>query len=113
MALEETVLGPDHRLTLNTRANLALALLGQGKVEVAQTQFTDVVKHLEEKFGLGYPDPVNFTIKFATTLAGQGKVQEAIAMVEQAEKNARASLGPDDPVTRKYDTVLQSLKQEQ
>jgi tetratricopeptide (TPR) repeat protein len=84
--LEETVLGPEHRLTLNSRANLAVAVLGLGRTEEAQAQIEEVMKLMEEKLGPGYPDTVSFTVKFATGLAQQDKMEGAIKIAERAEE---------------------------
>jgi len=65
---------------------------------------------MEEKLGPGYPDTVSFTIKFATGLAQQGRMEEAIEIAERAEEGARTILGESHPVRQKYATLLQSLK---
>ena len=40
---------------------------------------------MEEKLGPDYPDTVSFTVKFATGLAQQGRMEEAIEIAERAE----------------------------
>ena len=97
-------------MTLNSRANLAVALLGQGKVEEALAQIEEVTTLMEEKLGPGYPDTVSFTIKFATGLVQQNRAEEAIRIAERAEELARTNLGESDPVTQNYAGLLQSLK---
>ena len=92
IGLEEKVLGPENRLTLNTRGNLAVALIGQGSFEEAETQYKDVMK-LMEALGSGYPDTVNFTVKFVTGLAHQDRTVEAIEIAKGAEERARKALG--------------------
>ena len=110
VGLEETVPGPDHRLTLNSRANLAVALLGQKRVDEARPQIAEVMSLMEEKLGWNYPDTVSFTIKFATGLAQQGRMEEGVEIAERAEEHARTTLGENDPISQKYARLLQSLK---
>jgi hypothetical protein len=68
------------------------------------------MKLMEEKLGPDYPDTVNFTARFATGLAQQDRLEEAIEIAERAEERARTTLGESDPVTQKYARLLQSLK---
>ena len=68
------------------------------------------MKLMEENLGLDYPDTVNFTVKFVAGLAQQGRTEQAIAIAERAEENARTTLGESHPVRQKYATLLQSLK---
>ena len=110
IGLEETVLGPDHRLTLNSRADLAVALLGQKRVDEARPQIAEVMRLMEERLGWNYPDTVSFTIKFATGLAQQGRMKEAVEIAERAEERARTTLGENDPISQKYARLLQSVK---
>ena len=97
-------------MTLNSRANLAVAVVGQGRTEEAQAQIEEVMKLMEEKLGPDYPDTVSFAVKFATGLARQDKMEEAIKIVEGAEERARTTLGESHPVTQKYARLLKSLK---
>ena len=97
IGLEEKVLGPDHRLTLNSRANLAVAVLGQGRIEEAEAQIGDVMKSMEEKLGLGYPDTVSFTVKFATGLAHQNRREEAIKIAGASRGTGSHDPGPEPP----------------
>ena len=68
------------------------------------------MKLMEQALGLAYPDTVNFTVKFATGLAHQNKMREAIEIAERAEERARKALGPDHPVTQRYAKLLQTLQ---
>jgi Tetratricopeptide repeat len=97
-------------LTLNSRANLAVALLGQKRVDEARSQIAEVMRLMEEKLGVDYPETVSFTVKFATGLAQQGRTEEAIEITERAEEGARTTLGESHPATQKYARLLQSLK---
>ena len=65
---------------------------------------------MEETLGLDYPDTVTFTVKFVTGLAHQHKNQEAIEIAERAEERARKAFGPDHPLTRRYERLLQGRK---
>jgi len=107
--LEKKVVGPNHRLTLNTRANLAVALLYQGKLDDAEAEIAEVTRLMDEHLGVGYPERVNFTRKFAAGLAAQKQTQKAIEIVGRAAKSAREKLGPSHPATQKYEEILQSL----
>ena len=97
-------------MTLNSRANLAVAVLGQGRIEEAEAEIGGVMKSMEEKLGLGYPDTVSFTVKFATGLAHQNRREEAIKIAARAEEGARTIMGQNHPVTQKYARLLQSLE---
>ena len=84
-------------MTLNSRANLAVALLGQKRVDEAQSQIAEVMGLMEEKLGVDYPETVNFTVKFATGLAQQGRMEEAIEIAERAEEARPYNLGRKRP----------------
>ncbi len=104
------MLGPDNLVTLNSRGNLAIALIGQGKFADAHAQYTDVLKLMERLLGLEHPDTLNYATKFAMALSHQNRMGEATEIAKRAEEGARKILGPDNPCTRRYAKLVQDLE---
>ena len=102
------MLGPDNLVTLNSRGNLAIALIGQGKF--ADAQYTDVLKLLERLLGVEHPDTLSYATKFAMALSHQNRIGEATEIARQLEERASKVLGPDNPCTRRYAKLVQDLQ---
>src|ERR1044071_3622851 len=109
MFREEKVVGPEHRLTLNSRANLVVALIAGGKWHEAEGQYTDILKLMQRTLGIDYPDTVTYTLKFAEGMAQQNKVDKAAELLASAAETARQQLGPDNLLANKYTDLRQKL----
>ena len=104
------MLGPQHLVTLNTRGNLAVALIGQGKFADAASECDAMLDLMERSLSFEHPDTLGFTTKFVTGLSRQNKIAEAKELAMRAEERARKALGPDNPVTQKYAKLAQDLE---
>lgn len=106
--IETRVLGPDNLVTLNSRGNMAIALIGQGRF--ADAQYTDVLKLMERLLGVEHPDTLSYATKFAMALSHQNRIGEATEIARQLEERAAKVLGPDNPCTRRYAKLVQDLQ---
>lgn len=77
LKLDEKVLGPEHPDTLDTRANLAGALLHQGRYVEAETEARQVVRVDEKVHGAEHPSTLEVRNSLADAIAAQGKHSEA------------------------------------
>ena len=74
IGLEQKAVGPENRLTLNSRGNLAVALIGQGKFEEAESEYRDVLQLMDRVLGLEHPDTLGYTAKFVTAFVASKQV---------------------------------------
>jgi tetratricopeptide (TPR) repeat protein len=83
-------------------ANLAGALLGQGKYAEAETLYRDVIKIEEDVLGPEHPNTLRDCYNLALCLAAENKLDEAKAFAKRAADGASKTLGADNPDTLKY-----------
>ena len=64
---------------------------------------------MQRVLGLGHPDTLGYTTKFATVLAQQKRTEEAKELAKGVEERARQALGPNNPATQSYAKLVHDL----
>ena len=104
------MLGPENRLTLNTRGNLAVALIAQGKLREAGAEYKDVMNWMERVLGLDHPDTFSYATKFTTSLSRQNRFDDAKTLAKQIEQAASQKLGLESASAQSYANLLADLE---
>jgi hypothetical protein len=92
-------LGPDHRETLNSRSNLAIAYKNAGRKIEAIALHEGTLKLQESKLGPDHPDTLSSRNNLATAYSEAGCTSEAIELYETTLKLRESKLGPNHPDT--------------
>ena len=74
LKLDEKVLGPEHPDSLDTRNNLALALLHQRNYTEAETEDRQLFKLQERVLGLEHPNTLDTRNNLAKALAREASI---------------------------------------
>ena len=82
LELRETVLGKEHRDTLSSINNLAIALDNQGKYEEAEKICRRALSLRQRAVGKEHPDALTSVRNLATILESQGKSMMAEEMYQ-------------------------------
>jgi tetratricopeptide (TPR) repeat protein len=93
------VLGPEHRATLTSRNNLALAYQAAGRTAEAIALDEVTLKVRESKLGPDHPDTLTSRNNLALDYESVGRIAEAIKLHEATLKASESKLGPDHPDT--------------
>ena len=93
------MLGPEHPDSLDTRSNLASALLHQGKYTESETEDREVVKLYEKVLGPEHPNTLEARNNLAEVLAAQTRYVEAEAEYRAVIDIREKVLGVDHPST--------------
>lgn len=83
LELRRSTLGPDHSATLDTRANLAVALLELGRVGDALTAFEQLLADQLQILGDDDAATTRTRNNLAFVLLSAGRVEESLALFEQ------------------------------
>jgi tetratricopeptide (TPR) repeat protein len=92
----EHALGADHRDTLASRNNLALAYLDAGRVSDAITALEETLRTQERVLGPDDPETLGSRDNLATAYRAADRLTEAIDMHEQVLATRERVLGADD-----------------
>jgi serine/threonine protein kinase len=95
--LNERRLGPDHRVTLDTRRRLATTLRDLAGYTEAEQLLRDVLRRQEAMFGPGDSALALTLDQLGTVLILEGRYDEADPVQQRADSLAREVFGPDDP----------------
>ena len=109
IGLEEKALGPEDLATLNSRGNLAVALIGQEKFPKPKIEYNDVLKLMERVLGFEHPDTLSYTSQDCYRFVASKQEWRSNRDRQGAEERARKALGPDNPSTQKYAQLVQDL----
>ncbi len=92
LALE--IVGPEHPFTGVARANLAYALMDQGRAVEAEPLFAEGLRVLAAGIGQGSPDLLETLRGYAAALKAQGRLEEAEPLLRRASAIATERLQP-------------------
>jgi Tetratricopeptide repeat len=67
----------------------------------------------EKVLGVEHPDTLKTGFNLAACLRAEGKASEAKALPQRAADDARKSLGPEHPDTKKYEQLRDELSAKQ
>jgi tetratricopeptide (TPR) repeat protein len=98
--LRQSVLGPDHRDTLLSVNNLALANLAAGRYQEALSMLEDLVPRLTSRFGPDNPNTLAAMNGLAETYHALGRVDETVRLHETGFRLRKAKWGLNN-----FDTV--------
>jgi tetratricopeptide (TPR) repeat protein len=94
------ILGVTHPETMMTRANLASTLAEQGKFAEAEVEFRTVLP-IAERMRAADPEAYHtIAYSLAACIAKQGKLKEALGMMQRTEAQCIGDLGPEHPSTK-------------
>jgi Flp pilus assembly protein TadD len=110
LAGNEKALGTEHPETLSSRADLAYALMNQGKFSEAESTFREVIKLQDRVLGPEHPDTLSACSNLAYVLARSGQRAEAVQFARRAANGGRKVFGADHPSTKDYEKLLQELE---
>ena len=97
LAIQERVLGPDHRDTLMCRMYLAYELETQGRDPDAEKEYRAVLAIRERTLGPGHADVLESCLYLAASLEKQGKLPEALGYLQRVETGRQKAFGPEHP----------------
>jgi tetratricopeptide (TPR) repeat protein len=97
--LPQRGLGEDHADTLASKANLAVALRMQGRLDEAQFLEECVVEARQRLLGMEHLDTLAARANLAATLAQQGRIAEALALQDMVLESYLRLLGPEHLLT--------------
>jgi tetratricopeptide (TPR) repeat protein len=106
-------LGPDHRDTLGTMANLALVYHHLGRYDEAELLFKQALKGLRTKVGSDHRDTLRTMNNLASLYHARGRYDEAEPLFREALTGARRKLGLSHPDTQNYINNLSDLYSKQ
>jgi tetratricopeptide (TPR) repeat protein len=99
LAASERVLGPDHRDTLTSRNNLAVAYREAGRLDEAIRLHEQALAARERLLGPDHPETLTSRNNLAIAYEAAGRLDEAIRLHEQTLAARERLLGPDHPDT--------------
>ena len=99
LAASERVQGPDHRDTLTSRNNLAIAYRAAGRLDEAISLHEQTLAARERVLGPDHPDTLQSRNNLANAYRAAGRLDEAISLQEQALASYERVLVPDHPDT--------------
>ena len=97
--LRKAQLGPEHRDTLESRSNLASAILDAGRTARGDRDVPGDARADHGELGPDNPLTLDARNNLATAYRAAGRTAEAIAMHKETLRLRQAKLGPDHPDT--------------
>jgi tetratricopeptide (TPR) repeat protein len=97
--VQETLLGKEHRSTLNSVSNLADVLQARGKYEAAEVMSRRALEGYEKALRKEHPLTLTSVSNLAIVLQQQGKYEAAEAMNQRALEGREKALGKEHPET--------------
>ena len=86
------LVGPDHRVTINIRAQLAGVYEDQGRMDEAEAEHTAAVQAAREHLGAEDHDTLSMVMDLAMLYNGTGRMDEAEPLVQEVLATRRAIL---------------------
>jgi serine/threonine protein kinase/lipopolysaccharide biosynthesis regulator YciM len=99
VALRQAELGDDHRQTLDSRHNLAVALLDLNDIDRAEEIALDVYRRRRALFPSDHPDLAISQLSLGRIHRERGRYSEAMALIDMALEMRRSRFGDRHPDT--------------
>jgi tetratricopeptide (TPR) repeat protein/predicted Ser/Thr protein kinase len=99
LAARQALLGPEDRLTLASRHDLALAYQAAGKLDLALLLQEETVKLMKARLGPEDSDTINGMNNLGLMRLAKGDSESALSLEEETVRLMKAKLGPDHPDT--------------
>jgi tetratricopeptide (TPR) repeat protein len=99
LAIRERILGPEHNVVANSRANLGLLYVTQGKYAEAELLYQRALAIVEKALGREHPDVATYLENYAVLLRKTRREDEAEKLKARA-REIRAKHERENPVKR-------------
>jgi len=109
--IQMRTLGPEHPNTLRTQANIGIALL-QSDLTEADTYITMSYQGRLETLGADHPETLANHYSLGILRSKQGRLREALFILEETEQAQTAKLGPKHRDTIRTHKALKNIRNE-